>query len=435
LTDAVLRSLDVQKIGATSSQTSSSNPAIENAVAQHVGGNAARAATSSVFENLRPRADRTEGESGSQIAQPAIGRARLPLAGYLYARASIRRTIDAQDAASLIDAQDTLTETRAILGKGRGNVIDDNLKTNFVAVGRSQAALVGQRALQSVLQSRSNDPAGVRLSNTLPQEEITGLTGDAPGRVAAMGSYMALAAGSIVNESGYCDAHAYVSLVQHAPKVGAREMLTIVGAYSPFPHTWANVERRRGAGQQVILDSWAEGPAILAEDSRRQGPHVASNSPPTQDGSPYQPVVIGDVTLDLALTQASARLFASGVGKMANAMQNDRRIMRTFEDTARRMTSKWVRLASRPGVNFETIRGAYSPMSVLSHVFVQAVRDAQTRPGRATDQPASIMADVRAAGVARHFGLGIRAATRDTTIAEVKEASETLLASGWRPVR
>lgn len=392
-----------------------------------------------MLENLRRRpsqsTDRNERGSSPHVAQPAIGRARLPLAGYLYARASIRRTIDAQDAASLIDAQDTLTETRAILGKGRGNVIDDNRKTNFEAVGRSQAALVGQRALQSVLQNLTKDPVGMRLSNTLPQEEIMGLTGGVEGRVAAIGSYMALAAGSIVNESGYCDAHAYVSLVQHAPKVGEREMLTIVGAYSPFPHTWANLERRRGAGQQVILDAWADGPAVLAEDSRRQGPHVASNSPPPQDGSPGHPVIVGDVTLDLALTQASARLFASGVGKMANAMQSDRRIMRTFKDAARHMTSKWASLASRPGVDLEAIGGAYSPMPVLSDAFVQAVTEAQTRPGGATDRPASIMADVRAAGVARHFGLGIRAATRDTTLGEIKDASETLLASARLPVR
>lgn len=424
--------IDMQRIGATSSQASSNNAAFENDVGRDAADNPTHAARSPVLDNLRPRresrgADRDEGGSSSQTMHPAIARARLPLAGYLYARASIRRTIDAQDAASLTAAQDTLTETRAILRKGRGNVINDNEKTNFDAAGRSLAALEGERMLRSVLQNGAKDEVGLRLSNTLPREEVMGLTGGVEGRIANIGCSMALAAGSIVNESGYCDAHAYASIVTHAPKIKGGEMLTIVGSDLPFPHTWANLDRRRGAGQQVILDAWAEGPAVLAEDSRRQGPHVAVNPPPQQVGNGGHPVIIGDVTLDLALSQANARLFARGVGKMAHAMQNDRRIMRTLKEIARRTASEWAAFASRPGVNFEQVGGAYSPMPVLGDAFVQAVKEAETRPRRQTDQPAQVMVDIRAAGVARHFGLDVRAATRDAAIGEIKDASKALL--------
>ena len=137
-------------IGTTTAGTSSSNAANDgndaNATRQHAADNPTHTARSPAFENLRPRhgsqnAHGHEASSSSQVTGRAIPRARLPLAGYLHARASIRKTIDAQDAAALIDAQDTLTETRAILHKGRGNAIDDNEKTDFDASGRSQAAL------------------------------------------------------------------------------------------------------------------------------------------------------------------------------------------------------------------------------------------------------------------------------------------------------
>lgn len=332
-----------------------------------------------------------------------------------------------RDAASLIAAQDSLAETRAILSRGRGNVIDDNRKTNFDAAGRSHAALEGERMFRLALQPGTKDELGARLVKMLPHEEVTALTDGAQGKIANVGRGMALAASSIVNRSGYCDPHAYVSLVQHAPRMGPREMLTIVGSYSPFPHTWTNVERRLGKGQQVILDAWADGPAVLAEDSRRQGPHVALNALPRQPGEARRPTVIGDVTLDLAFVPTSAQLFASGVGKMANAMQSDRKIVRTFKDIASRMTSRWVGLASQPGWKLETARGAYAPMPVLSDAFVGAVREAWTQLAHATDLSAPVMDDIRTAGVARHFGLGVRAATRDATLKEIKDASKALI--------
>jgi hypothetical protein len=151
---------------------------------------------------------------------------------------------------------------------------------------------------------------------------------------------------------------------------------------------------------------------VLAEDSRRES---SSNAP-------------NDVETQIGFKKAGAELFASGVNKMTAGMQNDRKIMKSFLSAADERTSKLKKAASQPNWDHTKVGGAYSPMPVLSDVFIQNAQNAKTTPPHPEAQHlAPVMEQIRAAGVARHFNAGIKAATSDANIDAIKQASEDLL--------
>lgn len=158
-------------------------------------------------------------------AQPGVGTKDIGLAAYLTARAKLHRSIDGPELVSLRKANDTVTKTRALLSHGRGNVTTDLAKTQEpfwrTKFGRKQAA-------------------------------------------SYRGDLAACSALAIKMQAGNCGEHADVATVSHARKLGEGETVQLVSSAS-IDHAWA--ESGLPGGARVVLDAWAEGPAIMSEDS------------------------------------------------------------------------------------------------------------------------------------------------------------------------
>ncbi|NRO99588.1 hypothetical protein GWC77_27405 [Paraburkholderia sp. NMBU_R16] len=343
----------------------------------------------------------------SPIAQPTtIRRAELPLAGYLYARSSMRKTIDGDEVKALLDAQKTMDETRTALNKGRGNVIIDNENTNFDAAGRSYAVITGKDRVLEALQNQDSPKNIAAFKSVIPTAELTRF---GPDNSQPLASKMALAAGAKVNESGQCDSHALLGLAQHAARMQQGQIAHAVSSDTPFPHMWGRIDAARGKGREVVFDSWAEGPAVLAEDSRRES------------GSE-------NIKEELSLTPEGSKVFAQGVEKMATGMQANKSVMKHFRGVAKERTTLLQKAATKPNWNHAAVKNAHSPMPVLSDAFISEAKQAGILAADPhARERAHLGSQIRGAGVARNFGLNVKAATSDATINEIQGASQALL--------
>jgi len=166
-----------------------------------------------------------------QFAQEcaALERGRQPLseqdtrlAAYLALRSLKAQAIDSNRLRALREANDSVEQTRRQLSYGRGNVSND---------------------LQ-----RSLEPGWrVRFMHQQP--------GNGWAYRTALAMKMA---------AGNCDEHADVAMAVHAGKLAPGESVQGLGG-KHVKHAWA--ETRLADGERIVMDAWAEGPAILAEDS------------------------------------------------------------------------------------------------------------------------------------------------------------------------
>ncbi|TKC81614.1 hypothetical protein FAZ69_26970 [Trinickia terrae] len=168
-----------------------------------------------------------------------MGHEGLALAAYLAARILDCRPIGAADVARLKAADASLSEARRHLPHGRGNVGEDLARTEGESRWRADAA-------------RSFVPKLDRMRGT---SEI-----DYRGRAINQ------AASALAFGAGRCGEFSAVSGVLHTGRLGPGEELHIVANRS---HQWA--EARIGATDRkraVVLDAWAQGAPVFADDSR-----------------------------------------------------------------------------------------------------------------------------------------------------------------------
>lgn len=145
------------------------------------------------------------------------------LAAYLTARAMVRRSVDGEELGYLRKANDTVNKARELLSHGRGNVTTDLAKSR-----------------ESFWRTMF-------------------------GRDRSTGSDLATETAMAVRmRAGNCGEHANVAAALHAGKLGDGEILQLV-AGNGVDHAWA--ETRTPQGDRVIMDAWAQGPAVMAEDS------------------------------------------------------------------------------------------------------------------------------------------------------------------------
>jgi hypothetical protein len=65
-------------------------------------------------------------------------------------------------------------------------------------------------------------------------------------------------------EAGFCGEHAQVAIAEHAEKLAIGETI-YYAANTKEDHGWSEVKLPNG--KRIIIDPWAEGPAIMAEDN------------------------------------------------------------------------------------------------------------------------------------------------------------------------
>ncbi|MBV8649801.1 hypothetical protein [Paludibacterium sp.] len=153
--------------------------------------------------------------------QPLTKRER-GLAAYLTLRASKGLALDGELLQRLREANRSVEETREALSHGRGNVRSD-LKMSLEPGWR------------------------VRFIHSQP--------GNGWADRAALAMRMA---------AGNCDEHADVAMAMHAGKLAPGESVQSLGG-KYVKHAWT--ETRLADGERIVIDAWAEGPAVLAADS------------------------------------------------------------------------------------------------------------------------------------------------------------------------
>jgi hypothetical protein len=158
--------------------------------------------------------------------QRGVADKNMGLAAYLTARSTVHQTIDGDELRHLRKANDSVNKARELLSHGRGNVTTDLAKSQEpywrTAFGRRQSAI---------------DKAD-----------------------AALSSAMAVKMGA-----GNCGEHAWVTTAVHAGKLDIGETVQTVRGADGFDHAWS--EAQLPGGDRLIMDAWAEGPALMAEDS------------------------------------------------------------------------------------------------------------------------------------------------------------------------
>ena len=151
----------------------------------------------------------------------------MPLASYLLARSILNKTIDDARLAPLLKANDSVTSAREKLSFGRGNVRAD---------------------LQKSQEARWRTEFCRDLNINLPHH----------GRPEVI-------AKALLMKAGNCGEYGGVVTYIHAAKLGEKEKVFSVHGAKGFDHLWAELEAP--GGSRIIMDAWADGPAILAEDS------------------------------------------------------------------------------------------------------------------------------------------------------------------------
>ncbi|KPB44883.1 MULTISPECIES: XopE/AvrPphe family type III secretion system effector [Pseudomonas syringae group] len=147
------------------------------------------------------------------------------------------RPIDASDRQRLADATATMHETRLALHRGRGNVVSDLRLSNVRSATYSS------------------------LSYSLGENDENLLAGSA------------LAAGA-----GNCDHNAAINTRRHADRMEDGGQMMTVRDYE-HSHLYALYQPPNSAEaeESVVLDSWADGPAVLLRDSHWAETYGTSN--------------------------------------------------------------------------------------------------------------------------------------------------------------
>lgn len=157
------------------------------------------------------------------------------LGGYLVGRRLAGKADGNERIARLVKANDTVHEAREALSFGRGNVSTDLDATN----GESAQRVAAGRVLTNRLRE-----GGARLgvSHTVAVAELV--------------------------KAGLCSEHGDVSVHRHVPKLEPGDQVHKVAA-PDADHGWAEW-RRPGSPLKnaIVMDAWAEGPAVFAEDGK-----------------------------------------------------------------------------------------------------------------------------------------------------------------------
>lgn len=301
---------------------------------------------------------------------------RADQAGYLFVRAAQGRHIQGEDLAVLHRGQTALERARDALPRGRGNVVGD-------PPGATEHA----SALRHITWPRMRD------------EAMAGLQHHPDPRAVVVGTYTGAAT---FMGAGNCGDHGTVGLVALGKLIRKGEQAMLV-THTIRDHNWAVLSRNDRATDvqpdDVVVDAWAEGPAIMASDGRFSDP--------------------AQVSVAARLGPRSGRLAAA-----------------TAEETRQRLAA-----TTTPQMElhafYQTYSGSDMQMWTSRPVLdearasesLTASNEPKNVPSRYGDEKIGLRQQVLAAGVARSLGAGVGDAAKMAPA--VIEAAVQL--AGWSP--
>lgn len=157
----------------------------------------------------------------------------MDLAGYMLRLSSDKRTTGGADLDNLRSAHQTVAETRQKLSVGRGNVRTDIKKSNHKSTRQMDIG----RTLDTHLQKKEG--VDYRISGASTAEFV---------------------------RAGNCQEHGDVSTHSHATRLKSGQTINTV-EWKKGDHVWSELQvDSTRSGRDVILDAWAEGPAVFRED-------------------------------------------------------------------------------------------------------------------------------------------------------------------------
>lgn len=197
-------------------------------------------------------------------------------AGYLTARASLGRPIGdaAGDLRRVVDGNETVHQTRVLLSGGRGNVDEDDVPTGGTSRQRVDAVRKVARSMADMAASLSVHVDG---DHAAPIYLDT------------------IAAASVALAAGNCGESSAVAARLHAPKLQGQEIVSHLSSTS-FDHGWVEIDTPQRPS--VVLDPWANGPAMQAGDTawRTPGRLVADTGRPGARDTTAAPLTVSSTT-------------------------------------------------------------------------------------------------------------------------------------------
>lgn len=286
---------------------------------------------------------RTSTAAEPDAAFAGLGRRRLPdsedhrarvrepssLAAYLLTRRLDDRAVDTDGIARLIPADKAMSDARQVLSFGRGNVDVDARKTDLESGARALAAKqLRNDGYSAGLQLAADDETNWRMHS-------------------AMSAY--------IFGAGNCGEHASIAgfsygahaQEHHRPSDERVQLVRLKGLDED--HVWAEAHSRVPGQSPVVMDAWADGPVVFAEDSRFAKNRLAVESPASFSVS----------------GAAEADEIVRATAKSALLHKKDR--------LAQRLSQGWEKVAPLAGGNMET-KGYRPPEQVLDRAFAARVR-------------------------------------------------------------
>jgi hypothetical protein len=307
---------------------------------------------------------------------------KIPHASYLLARHVDGRPLEGEDLERLGRGDDTVLQARHGLRRGRGNVDEDIARTDHESSRR------------------------VRVAREIVLE--AGETNET----------MAVAAAALFLQAGNCLEHADAALALHAIRQAPDETAVVVKPAN-VDHNFLELRTGLGREHDVVVDPWADGPAIMASDGRFS--------------APQEPDELARLPAELA-PRATAEL--------------DTRLdeLRVFQP--QRVESRLDELAQ---AGFRYGGEIYPSMDVMSDEFLQRVAhglDKTVKPGQAREATAldamsgamqtllgrhpkrdamgPVRNEILAAGIARDLGSRVECAAEEATeiVAELRRHTD-----------
>jgi hypothetical protein len=323
-----------------------------------------------------------EGRNYLAEAMPRLAPKETPLAGYLFMRAVDGRHVEGGDLTNLRKGNDTVIETREALAFGRGNVATDIQASDHESTRRVTVA----REISGHMERLHSDFG-------LPD-------------AAAVAMFVA---------AGNCGEHARVATSLHVAKLGEAEAAHDVKRKG-VDHAWCESRSGKGRDHDVVIDPWAEGPAILAPDGaytrkekelRSAGAYRASESYAVSESmkrTKQQLEIHAPVNLDARLDQLNRQ----GYRIPRRSVWEPEPVLST--SFARRVGKKLGMKASATGAKLH-----------------RWVRGLVGFPQKERPPTAPLLDQIRAVGVARSLGGSVKTAAKDAT--DIVDAAKDLARS------
>lgn len=172
------------------------------------------------------------------------------LQAYMAALTIDGHPLDAEEVATLRSASRSVDSTRNVLLRGRGNVSTDIEASGGNSTVRTEVARRTARHLARQHAVPGEGPGCGPFRRRKPPDAA-----------------LTYSAGALAAGAGNCGEHASVAALMHAPHLGPGDEVRIV-EHGSMDHRWAEMHAAGGAGPAIVLDPWANGPAMYHEDTR-----------------------------------------------------------------------------------------------------------------------------------------------------------------------